>query len=450
MGNQLIMTVGADCHLEGASTSLINALKQQLTIDNPKYRDAKKYGRWIGKGVKPKLYFFEMSDSGIRFPRGFANNAVRLIRREGDGADPVIVDKRQTLSKVDLEFYGELRPYQAEALDDMLKHDFGVIESGTGSGKTIIALAVAAERKQPTLVLVHTKELMYQWKERIKTFLNIEAGLIGDGKYEISPVTVAIINSARNRLSELSELFGHICVDECHRVPASMFIDVVKAFNCRFMMGLSATAYRRDGLTRLIYFYLGDLCHRIDSEKLHSIGAVLKPEFIQHETGFKYTYRDDYQAMLSALTLDEARNRQIVDDVVLEAGRGASGTILVVSDRVAHCETLGFLLKEKGVNVAVLTGRLSSEIRSEIVESTRNGAIKVLVSSLQLMGEGFDCPGLTTLFITTPIKFTGRLLQVVGRILRPAEGKRARVHDYIDSVGVLKSSARARMRIMTL
>ncbi len=444
--NKLIMTVGADCRLEGASSSLINALKQQLTIDNPKYRDAKKYGRWIGKELKSKLYFFEESNSGIRFPRGFANNAVRLIRKKTAGADPVIVDERRTLSEVDLKFHGKLRPYQVEALNDTIKRDFGVIESGTGSGKTVIALAVAAERKQPTLVLVHTKELMYQWKEKIKTFLNIEAGLIGDGHYEISPVAVAIINSARNRLSELPELFGHICVDECHRVPASMFTDVVKAFSCRFMLGLSATAYRRDGLTRLIHFYLGDLCHRIDSEKLHSVGAVLKPEFIQHETGFKYTYRDDYQAMLSALTLDEARNRQIVDDVIRETCRN-SGTILVVSDRVAHCETLTSLLDKKGISVALLTGRLASQIRLKIVESTRNGEIKVLVSSLQLIGEGFDCSGLTTLFITTPIKFTGRLLQVVGRILRPAEGKRAKVHDYLDPVGVLKASAKARMQI---
>jgi superfamily II DNA or RNA helicase len=78
----------------------------------------------------------------------------------------------------------------------------------------------------------------------------------------------------------------------------------------------------------------------------------------------------------------------------------------------------------------------------------RENRVQVLVSTLQLIGEGFDCPGLSTLVLATPIKFEGRLLQVVGRIMRPAEGKRARVIDYVDErIPVLRRSAATRRKV---
>lgn len=443
MHQKLTLTVTSDCLLQGASGLLVDALKRQLTLANPKYRDAKKYGRWIGKRLKPYLYFYEETDDGIRFPRGFANHAVRMCRNL-ERTSPVIIDRRRSVDDADLVFSGKLRPYQAEAVQAILKRDFGVLEAGTGSGKTVIALAVTAGRKQPALVLVHTKELLYQWAERVETFLGIQAGLVGDGHYHISPVTIAIVNTARTRLAELPKHFGQICVDECHRVPATLFTEVLKAFDSRFSLGLSATAYRRDGLTDLIYYYLGERVFRIDQKELHETGAVLRPEFIQRPTGFTYTYRGNYQALIKALTADEDRNRLIVEDIIKES-RGGAGTVLVVSDRVAHCEKLAALLADRNIQAAVLTGRLRSEERSALVDAIQNGGVNILISTMQLIGEGFDCPGLRSLFLTTPIKFTGRLLQVVGRILRPGEeGKSPRVFDYVDPVGVLKSSARNR------
>jgi superfamily II DNA or RNA helicase len=449
--NSLTLTVGAECCITNASKPLIDVLKQKLTLENPKYQDARKYGRWIGKKLKPFLYFFDIVPNGICFPRGFAKQAIMLCRKTMD-EDPQIRDNRRTLPEVDFTFQGQLRPYQKEAVQAALQREFGVIESGTGSGKTIIALAIIAQRQQPTLVLVHTKELLYQWAARVEEFLGISPGLLGDGHNDIQPVTIGIVNSARSRLADLPQYFGHICVDECHRVPASLFTEVVKAFDCRYSLGLSATAFRRDGLTRLIYYSLGDRVHQVDEVELQTTGAVLKPDYIQIETGFTYNYRGEYQAVLQALTLDEGRNRQIVADILREV-RSNKGTVLVVSDRVAHCERLAELLQEENkaiggdpIRTAVLTGKLPTEERSTIVESIKGGDVDVLFSTIQLIGEGFDCPGLDMLFLTTPIKFTGRLLQVVGRILRPAVNKQPKVFDYVDPVGVLKSSATARRK----
>ena len=443
------LTVAADCLLEEIPLSLERALKEALTIPNPKYVAARRYGRWIGKSLKPTLKYYQPQPTGLRFPRGFANQAIRLCR-ELEGADPELIDQRLRLPEVNLSCRAELRPYQEEAVARVCARSFGVLEAGTGSGKTVMALAVIAARRQPTLVLVHTKELLYQWQERIDQFLGLEAGLVGDGRFELADVTVAIVNTARKRVAELAPRFGHLVVDECHRVPAALFTDVVSRCSGWYLLGLSATAFRSDeGMTRIIYWYMGERVHRVEQDELAATGAVVKPELIQRQTSFDYRYRGEYQALIKALVGHEGRNRQIVDDVIEQAGREDSGILLVVSDRVEHCRVFLQGLERAGVSAALLTGRTPPEERGEVVRLVQEGGLKVLVATLQLIGEGFDCPGLATLFLTTPITFEGRLLQVLGRIMRPAEGKRAQVFDYVDHrVPVLARSAARRQRIL--
>lgn len=447
-GVTLRMIVDSEVCLEGASETLKGVIRQKLTIVNPKYQAAKRYSRWIGKKLKPKLYFFHEYGERLYFPRGFINQA-RELCEQVNGFTPEIVDNRLRLEDIDLPFHGELRPYQEDAVADVLKHSFGVLEAGTGSGKTVMALKIIAERNQPTLVIVHNKELLHQWRERIQEFLQIEAGQAGDGKFEIKPVTVAIVNTARNHIDTLPEQFGHIVVDECHRVPASLFTDVVSSFESYFMLGLSATAFRReDGMTPIIYTYMGDRLHAVNPRVLEESGAVVRPDFIQKPTEFKFVFRGDYAKMIKSLAKNEKRNALIAADVADIIWSGHEGTVLIVSDRVAHCEVLQHNLEGLGVESALLTGRVPADERARIVEDVKEGKIRVLISTLQLIGEGFDCPGLNTLVLSTPIKFEGRLLQVVGRIMRPSENKKAQVVDYIDiHVPILRRSAAARRQV---
>ncbi|BCL59567.1 hypothetical protein DGMP_02600 [Desulfomarina profundi] len=442
---ELKLTVTADCLLSGIHFDFEQELKNRLTIENPQYIAARKYGRWIGKKLKPQLKYYEPVPGGLRFPRGFANQAVLLCRRFL-GCDPEIIDRRRLLTEVDFSFHGELRPYQQVAVDAAETKSFGVIESGTGSGKTVMALALIAARRQPTLVVVHSKELLYQWKERAEQFLSCEVGLVGDGRFSLAPLTISIVNSTRKRVEELVEQFGHLVVDECHRVPATLFTDVVSRFDCHYLLGLSATAFRSDGeMTKLIYFFMGDRIHQVDSRELKASGAILKPEIIRKSTSFQYGYRGNYPAMIKALTRHQGRNRQILDDIIFAVKQQEATTCLVVSDRVVHCRFFEEKLKAEGINVKLLTGKISAEERMEIVENVQKGRVEVLVATLQLISEGFDCPGLSTLFLTTPIAFEGRLLQVIGRIMRPAANKRARVFDYVDdNIPALRRSADAR------
>lgn len=446
MDKTLTLTMGREACLTSPGPELLGRLKKELTMANPRYQDAVKYGRWVGKNMPKTLLFYEVNGDNVCFPRGFANRAVILSRQSGFKVE--IKERRRLLPEEDFVFNGVLRPYQQKAVVDIVKRQFGVLEAGTGSGKTVMALAVLARRRQPALVLVHTRELLYQWAERVKEFLDInEPGLVGDGHFVLHPVTIAIINSAKNHLAELMENFGQIIVDECHRCPSSMFTAVVKEFDCYYSLGLSATPYRRDKLTKLIYWYLGDPVHRVETREIQESGAVLRPEIIQKTTEFYYKYRDDYPAMLAALCRDEKRNQQIVADISAEAKK-TSGTILVVSDRVAHCRELAEMLGTDKFKQAIVTGRTPAPERSEVISQVRAGEIDVLFSTLQLVGEGFDCEGLYTVFLTTPIKFSARLLQVIGRILRPASGKKPRVFDYVDyEVGILRRAALAREEV---
>ena len=141
---------------------------------------------------------------------------------------------------------------------------------------------------------------------------------------------------------------------------------------------------------------------------------------------------------------------QILEDICRVAVEPESGTCLVVSDRVSHCSFFVEKLKGRGIVAELLTGQIQPENRSAIVDAVQKGEVQVLVATLQLIGEGFDCSGLSTLFLTTPISFEGRLLQVIGRVMRPAENKRARVFDYIDeNIPALLRSANSRGLILS-
>ena len=176
-------------------TRILYHLEDHFTIKNPKFIEAKKFGR-LTKGISQNLEFCKSTFEGLSLPRGATKEIMDII------GDCEIIDHRNSLSDLELSFYGKLRPYQQQAVTDSLHKDFGVLEAGTGSGKTVIALSIIAARKQPTLILVHTKELLYQWQDRVTTFLNIDAGLIGAGNFDIQPVTIGIVNTVKKHLTE--------------------------------------------------------------------------------------------------------------------------------------------------------------------------------------------------------------------------------------------------------
>ena len=407
-------------------------------------------GRWNGN-TPHSIRLYEVIASGLSIPRGFLPQLIGITRSFGERFQ--IQDRRRVLPEVEFHFCGHLRPFQEETVKAILSRDMGTMAAPTGSGKTIMALYLIARRKQPSLIVVHTKELLNQWASRIEQFLGIpsnEIGRIGDGERLIGEkITVALVQTLYKCTSSVFPYVGYLIVDECHRTPSRTFTEAVSAFDCRFITGLSATPWRRDRLSKLIFWYVGNVVHEVKKDDLIQTGDVLRAEVISRETSFRPHWDPtlEYSKMLSELTEDPARNRLIASDVAKEAGNGG-GICLVLSDRKTHCSTLQGLLTQKGIKSELLTGDVLDQERKDIVGNLDAGKIKVLIATGQLIGEGFDCKDLSTLFLTTPIKFDGRLTQYLGRVLRPALGKgKARVFDYVDPVAVLQAAAKARKRV---
>ncbi len=445
------ITISNRLYLSRVPASFQEMVKAKLTIGNPEYLDLVKMNRWTGN-TPEKLFYYEDMPDGLGVPRGYARQLIELCRAHRIQYD--IIDQRRTLSDMSFTSSITLRDYQEDAVNEVLKRDFGVLESPTGSGKTVMALAVIEARRQPTLIIVHNKELLSQWIDRINSFMGMskhEIGIIGAGQNIIGDrITVGIVNSVYKHIDQIKEKIGFLIVDECRRCPSRTFTEAVKNFDCRYMLGLSATPWRRDRLTRVIYFHLGDRVHQVEKAELHEAGAILKANVIKRETLFttQLNVSKEYSRVLSELTLDPLRNALIVEDVV-DTTLTQGGTSLVLTDRKDHCMDLSNRLFERGIENEVLIGDLPIKKREFIVEKLNQGRVKVLLATGQLVGEGFDSNSLSTLFLACPIKFSGRLIQYLGRVLRPAPGKcRALVYDYVDSrVPVLKASARARERV---
>lgn len=266
-------------------------------------------------------------------------------------------------------------------------------------------------------------------------------------------MTVALVQTLYKCAEDVSKKVGFLVVDECHRCPSRTFTEAVTEFDSRYMLGLSATPWRRDNLSRLIFWHLGDVHHKIDQNRLVQSGDVLAAEVVFRKTEFKPHYDpvNEYSKMMSELSLDDKRNHLIASDIAAEVARN-KGVSLVLSDRKKHCETLQSILRYRyKVSAELLTGDLSIGERRAVLDRLDQGGVKVLLATGQLVGEGFDRSDLSLLFLATPIKFSGRVLQYLGRVLRPAAGKKkARVYDYVDvHVDVLKAMARSRQNVYT-
>jgi superfamily II DNA or RNA helicase len=428
----------------GATTR--QAVKQYLTLPNPKYLDAEKRGRYTG-GMDRELKFYEKVPEGLICPRGCAGKLYHLCSKMGESIQ--VVDNRRSLEPVDFSFAGSLRELQQQAVTDVLAKEQGLLEAGTGAGKTVMGLFIIAQREQPALVVVHNKELSNQWVDRVETFLKIpraDIGIIGGGKFSIGArITVAMIQTLVKKADEVAPYVGHIVADEVHRCPAMQYVKALSCFDAKYRLGLTATPWRRDGLSKVIFWTMGDVTGRIDKQDLVDQGNLCRAEFYWVNTGFSpfSDPGDVYSRALSELTEDADRNRLIARTVAVNNGHGIS---LVLSDRKEHCETLKNILSDgHGIHAEVLTGSTRPKDRERIIQALQNGECKYLIATGQLIGEGFDLPGISSVFLATPVKFSGRLIQYIGRALRPAPGKdKAMIFDFVDDHGVFEASARSR------
>jgi superfamily II DNA or RNA helicase len=423
-------------------------IQNLFIIDNPAYAEAERMGRYTGNILKTLAFYDDLPLRGLSCPRGAAARLYDICLQHGEQIQ--VVDDRLELDPVEFDFKGNLRPLQTNAVNDVLKRDHGTLSAPTGSGKTCMGLFIVAQRKQPALIICHTRELLNQWLTAIDKFLGIpadEVGVIGGGKFSLGDrVTIAMVQSLYPRVNAVAPHIGQVVVDECHRTPSRVFTEAVTALPAKYRLGLTATPWRRDGLSKAIFWHIGDVTGQIEKTALLDNGNLCQAEAVFIRTGFTSLAdpSDYYSKALSELTQDPDRNRLISRTVKEHNGTGIT---LVLSDRREHCNTLADVLKkEHNIQPALLTGQTPAKEREQIIRQLQSGRCHCLVATGQLIGEGFDLPEIGTMALATPVKFSGRLIQYIGRALRPAPGKdKAVILDFIDEHPVFEYSAKSRM-----
>lgn len=448
MISESILTYSArlDSHviLANIPESAIPQIAALATFPNPEWTQREHMGRSL-LGIPQTLRLWNWEGQSLRLPRGLWTRIETQL-----GPCPFIEDHRIACHEIDFHWRGQLRPEQRQAIIKALQYDDGVLVAPPGSGKTNMSLAYIAARHQPALFLVPTRELAYQALERARQLFDLpeEAfGLLGDGTECIGThLTVGIVATlVRRDLPKLSERFGTLVGDEIHHVPAQTVRQVVEAFPARYRLGITATPNRQDGLGPMMLAVMGPVSSTLTTKELVQSERLILPQVRQIETRFEYPYTEDYQKLMAALIADTDRNALVVARVIHEAHAGHR--ILVLSERIAHIQTLYQLCREVApdIHAEVLTGATAKSRRVALLEAMRQGDISVLFAS-KIADEGLDLPSLDRIALSTGGRSESRVAQQVGRIMRPAPGKiGATVLDFVDSGSpILAAQAKAR------
>jgi len=414
-------------------------IKKFLTIDNPLYEKLRKMEKSIWGIPKVLEYFEQLSFTSLEIPVG--SLALLDSNKILDLSKHKILDGRSKLkTKLNIKFKGTLRDYQQSAVETFKDRTIGILQASTGSGKTIIAIGHICNLKQPTLILVNTLELLNQFINRLLQFSTLSSediGVIGSGKFELKPVTVALLQTMNKLSSEkylkVNKTFGQVITDEVHIISAETYYRVINRLSAAYKFGLSATPKRTDGLTNAIFFATGPIIHTITDEEVGE--NILLPALKEIPTKYEFPLFDssEYQMMMDDLASNKERNELIIDTHKEHLGTQS----VFLCNRLAQAD----LLQKNIPNSVVLSSKVSKKKRKEIMEKLDKNELKAVMTTYSLFSTGIDLANLERLYLCAPIRSEIKLIQSAGRIRRKGDGtKRPIITDFVDKeVGLLKN-----------
>ncbi|WP_051592870.1 TOTE conflict system archaeo-eukaryotic primase domain-containing protein [Thomasclavelia saccharogumia] len=418
----------------------LNTIKTAASIWNQEYFLFQNMHRPIYHKTTPAILSeYEVLDEYLYLPRGLKKKLLKIFD------DKLQIEENTELGhKIEAEFKGKLIEYQEKIINELDKHDLGVVEAPTGSGKTIMALAMIAKYKVSTLIILPGKELLKQWKRQIDIFIKYPQAKLkrdhyigeytGNKKKLTGNIDIATIQSLVNIEDfNILQKYGLVIIDECHHCASNTYRTVLKRLNAKRIYGFTATPERQDGLEEITYMYLGKIVAKVnekDIAKYRDYEQVLIPRFT---TFTMLEEKSNFMEIVNILIKNEKRNHLIIMDVIKEFKEKRN--IIILSDRVEHLEYLYEQLRYVDEHVYLYLGKTNKKDKANILEELRytNDFNYIILASAKLIGEGFDLPSLETMFMATPFSWKGRTKQYSGRLHRQNDGKElVRVYDYVD------------------
>lgn len=435
------------------SAKCVNVFKRMAAFRNPEFYE--KQGMRLSTYNIPRIISCsEITDDYLVLPRG-CEDAVRDILTQHN-VKVMISDKTNHGRSIKVTFRGGLREEQQKAMEAFAGHNVGTLSATTAFGKTVFTIGMIAKRKVNTLILVHNKALLAQWKERLESFLKIDEtieepetkrgrkkktsaiGCLYAGKNSLHGIIdIALIQSclSEGEVKPFVKDYGMVIVDECHHVSSVSFELVLRQVTATFVYGLTATPIRKDGHQPIIFMQCGKIRFTSDAKnQMENQGfkRLLIPRF----TSFRSITSDrkTYVQITQELSEDKVRNEFVMEDVKAAIQKGR--TPLVLTTRTAHVKVLARMLMPFADHVIQLIGADSAKekrLALQKLQSIPTSESLVIVATGKYVGEGFDYPRLDTLFLTMPIAWKGNVEQYAGRLHREYEGKsEVCIYDYVD------------------
>lgn len=444
--------VGKVIQLKNLAPDEYKLITKTLSLVNPAYTVMKRQGNMKAMYSIPEfIKYFEKIPDGLNVGRGVLPRINRhLLHR----VDNVCVDLVKPCIDCRVTSIIKLRDYQEGVTEEILPNTEGIIRLDTAFGKSIIAMKLIEETQLKTLIVVPRLDLLKQFTADIKTFCGYEVGTINGPKFDIKDITVATIQTLKQRdLSEISSSFGMCIFDEAHTYISDKGIKVIQSFNPLRLYGMTATDDRSDGQGEAIKFIFGDvIVDRVlpfEKPVVEIIKCTEEIITIKKQINGSDKTSIDYSSIIDSQVNNITRNKLIASIITSELKEGRK--ILVLTKRVSHCEDINKIIPScRSYEIKSQLHSLEQGRQDDLLRRLRDGGkdFDVIIGTFGLLSTGINIPALDTIIFAGDLKSSVLATQSIGRILRLFEGKKSPKIIDIDDVksGILHNQALIRRK----
>ena len=430
---QLVVTSGHLLRVDGLSIEHEEILCRSLRVANPAVAQQKRFSGWVSRSVPKFLTGYVREPDGSLWIAPGAGMMLWHMSQDW-GYEFVWAGPEHPFKQHEFFYLGERRALQDRIVEACNKRQ-GAFVAPCGGGKTDVALRIIQSRAVSTLVIVHTRELVDQWRDRIEKRMGIKPFILHKipkkpmATYPIIIATAQYLIRHGDLLADLDQHRKMVIVDECHHTPCSTFTQILSRLNPYYRFGFTATPERDDGTTALLNWWIGPVIGEIKQEELESAGLVMRPRLevrVCPHVVSSYDPKEpgDYHRVTKLLEDNHNRQQQIAGDIADEFNR-IGGTHIVLVSHVTYLErlleTTARLLVREGM-VAGIIGTMGKMARRDVLRRVRAGEVKILFATT-LADEGLDLPALDHAWLVSLTRAASKVQQRIGRVCRSLHGK---------------------------